>query len=300
MHLSDKKSLRNFGPLERYQALHLIQVPSKQTHPYLTALDCPFTVFLFGYGVIQHTLEQLDQVDQVIQAWRASDKEWIVLILGITNHWVRCMQSCYVAGKSGQQFILDSVNYFDILDLDSADTLIDREVGLMQDEDRRLLGRPRLDDFQKSVRRQKLQDIQAAVKLLQSCLYQSCSLKAARLTREVQYVIHTWDKHVVDHLWAGYRGLCYVKAAADGVLDSLKTRVYEWMMEELRPECIRSDLLNSIMEIGQAYLEAETKTQLRRWIDDIEPLLEHDPLDERVLRVFNKLRSVVADLKGVC
>jgi predicted nucleotidyltransferase len=75
--------------------------------------------------------------------------------------------------------------------------------------------------------------------------------------------------------------------------------VDEGMLEDLRPECNRSDLLNSIVEIGQGYLGADTKPQLRRGIDDIDPLLVYDSADERVLREFSKLRSVVADLKGV-
>mmetsp|Transcript_9579 Transcript_9579/g.18678 ORF Transcript_9579/g.18678 Transcript_9579/m.18678 type:complete len:216 (+) Transcript_9579:191-838(+) len=121
MHASDKKSLQEDGPLERYQALYLIQ-----THRYFQECECPFVVFLFGYGVIQHTLTQIDQIEREINDWKTSSREWIVFLLGVTNHW-----TCLIAGKSGKQFYLDSKNYPDILDLESADHLIDREVVLI-------------------------------------------------------------------------------------------------------------------------------------------------------------------------
>lgn len=130
MHDSDKKSLNEDGPLERYQALHLIQVDCKQTASSLIECACPFVVLLYGYGVIQHTLPQIDHIENIIKTWKASDQEWIGFFLGVTNHWVSNSKTCLIAGKSGQLYYLDSKNYHAILDLNDADQLIEQEVQL--------------------------------------------------------------------------------------------------------------------------------------------------------------------------
>lgn len=135
---------------------------------------------------------------------------------------------------------------------------------------------------------------------MKSILYQGYSLKSARLTKEVQYVIDTWNEYAVSHIWTGYRGPCYEKAKAEGKLDLLSSRLIVWMMEGLRPECIKSDLLAAIAEIGEEYLETVAKLNLSAWIHDIENLLVFEPPEECIARVFQKLRNVVTELKAFC
>lgn len=155
-----------------------------------------------------------------------------------------------------------------------------------------------MDEYQSSVRRQHMKDLQASVKLLQACVYQGYSLKSARLAKEVSYVLDSWDEYVTDSLWTDYRGPCYAKAQAEGKLEQLKARLVVWMMEGLRPECIRSDFIDTVREMGAEYLEAASKTSLLTWIEDLEPLLGVE-LEASLQEVLDKLKTVVSELKAL-
>jgi len=125
-------------------------------------------------------------------------------------------------------------------------------------------------------------------------------LKSARLSKEVQYVIDTWQEYVIEPIWPGHIGPCFEQAQAEGKLDTLKARLVVWMMEGLRPECIRADLIEAVSEIGREFLEDEAKGKLKAWLTELEPLLSYELDDAQTQEVFEKLKGVWKELQELC
>lgn len=75
--------------------------------------------FLFAFGLFQHNIEQIKELDQKIEDFRLSNKEAVfVLYLGVVNHWVTLIAYKDKSDNNIQFYLLDSSN---LVFLDKAD-----------------------------------------------------------------------------------------------------------------------------------------------------------------------------------
>ena len=88
------KSLKNEGPLERYQFIYLLnEFPKiKQLFDELKQYyDISFTKFLFGFGIFNGTIEEAidfqEKIENFLDNKDINKEKILIILLGIVNHW---------------------------------------------------------------------------------------------------------------------------------------------------------------------------------------------------------------------
>ena len=116
LELYAEKSLKNEGPLERYQFVYLLNEFPKMKILFNNLkinYDISFTKFLFGFGIFNGTIEEgidfQNKIDKFIDNSDQNKEKILIILLGIVNHW-----NILILHKNLQQkidiYLLDSRN----------------------------------------------------------------------------------------------------------------------------------------------------------------------------------------------
>jgi len=88
------KSLKNEGPLERYQFVYLLNEFPKMKilfNELKTNYDISLTKFLYGFGIFNGTFEESidfqQKIDEFLDVNNTQKEKILIIILGIVNHW---------------------------------------------------------------------------------------------------------------------------------------------------------------------------------------------------------------------
>ena len=109
------KSLKNEGPLERYQFVYLLEEFPKMKKLFNELkinYDISFTKFLYGFGIFNGTFEESIDFQRKIDDFlfnKAEKEKVLIILLGIVNHW-----NILILHKNAQNeisiYLLDSRN----------------------------------------------------------------------------------------------------------------------------------------------------------------------------------------------
>ena len=111
-----EKSLKNEGPLERYQFVYLLEEFPKMKilfNNLKVNYDISFTKFLYGFGIFNGTIEEgidfQNKIDKFLENRSQNKEKILIILLGIVNHW-----NILILHKNLQQeidiYLLDSRN----------------------------------------------------------------------------------------------------------------------------------------------------------------------------------------------
>ena len=88
------KSLKNEGPLERYQFVYLLNEFPKMKilfNELKENYDISFTKFLYGFGIFNGTFEESidfqQKIDKFLEDNNTQKEKILIILLGIVNHW---------------------------------------------------------------------------------------------------------------------------------------------------------------------------------------------------------------------
>ena len=88
------KSLKNEGPLERYQFVYLLNEFPKMKilfNELKINYDISFTKFLYGFGIFNGTFEESidfqQKIDEFLDVNNTQKEKILIILLGIVNHW---------------------------------------------------------------------------------------------------------------------------------------------------------------------------------------------------------------------
>ena len=88
------KSLKNEGPLERYQFVYLLNEFPKMKilfNELKTNYDISLTKFLYGFGIFNGTFEESidfqQKIDEFLDVNNIQKEKILIILLGIVNHW---------------------------------------------------------------------------------------------------------------------------------------------------------------------------------------------------------------------
>ena len=89
-----EQSIRNEGPLERYQFIYLLNEFPKMKELFNEVklnYDVSLTKFLFGFGIFNGTIEEgidfQEKINKFIENNNLKREKILIILLGIVNHW---------------------------------------------------------------------------------------------------------------------------------------------------------------------------------------------------------------------
>jgi len=115
---SDKKGLvEELNPMERNHLRYLLMKDSQIQEMYSRHNSCKvfMSLFLFSFGLLQHNIEQIKEMEDQIEEFRLTNQQAIYcFFLGVVNHWITFIAHKEQGDPTIRFYFLDSQNY-DIL-----------------------------------------------------------------------------------------------------------------------------------------------------------------------------------------
>ena len=255
-----EQSIRNEGPLERYQFIYLLNELPKMKELFNEVklnYDVSLTKFLFGFGIFNGTIEEgidfQEKINKFIENNNLKREKILIILLGIVNHW-----NVLIFYKNNQNKIdidlLDSRNSPEIFNsIELYDEINDKKdnkekIEKLKDEYinsilKKKLKNKKLTEWDITCRKDWYDSMNKSIILIFKILLKKVNLLNYIIDNKINLLLNNfYSKTNID----------LIKIENENKLKNInynKDQIYKWIKEDYHPALFNDEILKDIIKV---------------------------------------------------
>ena len=262
-----EKSLKNEGPLERYQFVYLLEEFPKMKILFNNLkinYDISFTKFLYGFGIFNGTIEEgidfQNKIDKFLENIGQNKEKILIILLGIVNHW-----NILILHKNLQQKIdiclLDSRNspeMFNSIELYNDNNEKENQAKIEQMKEEYInkilndkLKDKKITEWYITCWKEWYDSMNKSIILIFKILYKKINLLNYIIENKINQLINSFISITnIDLIKLGND-----KKIKDNINNNIKDRIIKWIKEEYHPAVFNEEIIKDIKKVKYSIKE---------------------------------------------
>ena len=255
-----EQSIRNEGPLERYQFIYLLNEFPKMKELFNEVklnYDVSLTKFLFGFGIFNGTIEEgidfQEKINKFIENNNLKREKILIILLGIVNHW-----NVLIFYKNNQNkidiYLLDSRNSTEIFNsIELYDEINDKKdnkekIEKLKDEYinsilKKKLKNKKLTEWDITCRKDWYDSMNKSIILIFKILLKKVNLLNYIIDNKINLLLNNfYSKTNID----------LIKIENENKLKNInynKDQINKWIKEDYHPALFNDEILKDIIKV---------------------------------------------------
>ena len=308
LELYAEKSLKNEGPLERYQFVYLLNEFPKMKILFNNLkinYDISFTKFLFGFGIFNGTIEEgidfQNKIDKFLDNSDQNKEKILIILLGIVNHW-----NILILHKNLQQkidiYLLDSRNspeMFNSIELYDDNNEKENQAKIVQMKEEYInkilndkLKNKKITEWYITCWKEWYDSMNKSIILIFKILYKKINLLNYIIENKINQLINNFiSKTNVDLIKFGND-----KKIKDNINNNIKDRIIKWIKEEYHPAVFNDEIINDIRKVKYSIKEPEFISWIKLMNLYLNEMKDDKTLNEMDKDIILRYLSYINDL----